>query len=47
MPNATVRANAGLRLKHPHRDADLLALAAQFEAAFQAHTPFLLRLRHR
>jgi hypothetical protein len=41
MPNATVRANArALPETIPHPDADLRALAAQFEAAFQAHRPF-------
>ena len=43
MPNATVRANArALPETIPHPDADLRALAAQFEAAFQAHRPFFM-----
>ena len=41
MPNATVRADARtLPEATPHPDADIRALAAQFEAAFQAHRPF-------
>ena len=41
MPNATARANARtLPEATPHPDADIRALAAEFEAAFQAHRPF-------
>jgi hypothetical protein len=44
MPNATVRANArSMSETSPHPDANLIALealAADFEAAFQAHRPF-------
>ena len=41
MPNATVGANArSLPEATPHPDADIRALAAEFEAAFQAHRPF-------